>query len=41
MIESGFTEIPPERRDAAYRMNYEGWGIQMSRIEDYLAKETA
>jgi uncharacterized protein YndB with AHSA1/START domain len=41
VVESGFTEIPPERRDAAYRMNYEGWGIQMSRIEDYLSKETA
>jgi uncharacterized protein YndB with AHSA1/START domain len=36
VIESGFSEIPPERRDAAYRMNYEGWGIQMSRIEQYV-----
>jgi uncharacterized protein YndB with AHSA1/START domain len=37
VVESGFDEIPPERRDAAYRMNYEGWGIQMGRIEDYIA----
>ena len=36
VVESGFSEIPPERRDAAYRMNYEGWGIQMSRIEEYV-----
>ena len=36
VIESGFSEIPPERRDAAYRMNYEGWGIQMNRIEQYV-----
>lgn len=38
VVESGFTEIPPERRDAAYRMNYEGWGIQMSRIQEYVAR---
>ena len=37
VVESGFREIPPARRDAAYRLNYEGWGIQMSRIEDYLS----
>jgi uncharacterized protein YndB with AHSA1/START domain len=36
VTESGFTELPPERRDAAYRMNYEGWGIQISRIDDYI-----
>lgn len=39
VVESGFREIPPERRDAAYRLNYEGWGIQMSRIEDYVTSK--
>ena len=38
VVESGFKEIPPERRDAAFRMNYEGWGIQVSRLEDYITK---
>lgn len=38
VVEKGFDELPAERRDAAYRMNYEGWGIQMSRIEDYVQK---
>ena len=38
VTESGFSEIPPQRRDAAYRMNYDGWGIQMTRIEHYLTK---
>ena len=41
VVESGFTEIPPERRDAAYRMNYEGWGIQMNRIEEYVSRHGA
>lgn len=36
VVESGFTGLPPERRDAAYRMNYEGWGIQMNRIDQYV-----
>jgi uncharacterized protein YndB with AHSA1/START domain len=40
VVEKGFDEIPPERRDAAYRMNYEGWGIQMSRIEDYVTSQS-
>jgi len=38
VVESGFHEIPPERRDAAYRMNYEGWGIQLTRIEAYVTR---
>jgi uncharacterized protein YndB with AHSA1/START domain len=36
LMESGFGDLPGERRDAAYRMNYEGWGIQMNRIEEYV-----
>jgi hypothetical protein len=36
LVESGFTGLPAERRDAAYRMNYEGWGIQMNRIDEYV-----
>jgi uncharacterized protein YndB with AHSA1/START domain len=32
VVESGFDRIPIERRDEAFRMNTEGWGIQMENI---------
>ncbi len=37
VTEAGFDQIPPERRDEAFRMNEEGWGIQMENIREYLA----
>jgi len=39
LVESGFDQLPSERRDAAYRMNYDGWGIQLSRIDDYVTRK--
>jgi uncharacterized protein YndB with AHSA1/START domain len=36
VTEAGFEKIPPERRDEAFRMNDEGWGIQMENIREYL-----
>jgi len=38
VVERGFSELPPQRRDAAYRMNYDGWGVQLSRIDDYVSR---
>src|SRR5262245_15913624 len=32
VVESGFDRIPIGRRDEAFRMNTEGWGIQMENI---------
>jgi uncharacterized protein YndB with AHSA1/START domain len=37
VTESGFGQIPSARRDEAYRMNDEGWTIQLENIRDYLA----
>lgn len=37
VVESGFDEIPAERRLKAFRMNSRGWDEQMSNIETYLA----
>lgn len=37
VTEAGFDQVPPERRDEAFRMNEEGWGIQMENIREYLA----
>ena len=36
VTEAGFEKIPPERRGEAFRMNDEGWGIQMENIREYL-----
>ena len=38
VVESGFDRIPAARRAQAYRMNEEGWGLQMKFIEQHLAK---
>ncbi len=35
--ESGFDQIPAERRDLAFRMNDGGWMAQLRNIERYLA----
>ena len=36
VVESGFDKIPLERRALAYRMNDEGWGIQVQNIKKYV-----
>lgn len=38
--ETGFDHIPLARRAKAFEMNEQGWGMQMSLIEKYLAKTT-
>jgi uncharacterized protein YndB with AHSA1/START domain len=37
VMESGFDALPPERRDLAFRMNEQGWGIQMGNIAAHVA----
>ncbi len=37
VVESGFDNIPAERRLKAFRMNSRGWDEQMNNIEAYLA----
>jgi hypothetical protein len=32
VVESGFDQIPAERRELAFRMNGEGWTAQMENI---------
>ena len=36
VAESGFEQIPLERRADAYRMNSQGWEQQMQNLRDYL-----
>ncbi len=38
VVESGFDRIPLARRADAYRMNDEGWSLQMKSIEQHLGK---
>jgi uncharacterized protein YndB with AHSA1/START domain len=38
VVESGFDGIPSSRREEAFRMNSNGWNIQIQNIEAYLAK---
>jgi uncharacterized protein YndB with AHSA1/START domain len=38
VTESGFDRIPLERRAAAFKANEQGWAIQLTLIEKYLAK---
>lgn len=37
VVESGFDQIPRERRDVAFRMNDEGWGMQMENVRRHVA----
>lgn len=37
VVESGFDQLPPSRRDEAFRMNSGGWTIQMANIEKHVA----
>jgi uncharacterized protein YndB with AHSA1/START domain len=36
VVESGFDKIPADRRQKTFRMNGEGWGIQMENIARYV-----
>jgi uncharacterized protein YndB with AHSA1/START domain len=37
VTESGFDAIPAHRRDEAFRMNSQGWAIQVDRVASYIA----
>ncbi len=37
VIESGFDQIPPERRAEAFRMNEGGWTAQVENIANYVS----
>lgn len=37
VVESGFERIPAGRRDEAFRMNSEGWGIQLDNIARHVS----
>ena len=39
VTESGFDQVPVNRRDEAFRMNDEGWGIQLENIAKYVAQK--
>ncbi len=36
VTESGFDQVPADRRQQAYRGNDEGWGIQVQNIAAYV-----
>ncbi len=36
VIESGFDQLPPERREEAFRGNEKGWAIQMENIKRHV-----
>jgi uncharacterized protein YndB with AHSA1/START domain len=38
VVESGFDKLPAARRSMAFLKNGEGWGQQMTNIEEYVAK---
>ncbi|HXC17076.1 MAG TPA: SRPBCC family protein [Holophagaceae bacterium] len=37
VVESGFDQLPADRRDEAFRMNDGGWTSQLARIERHVA----
>jgi uncharacterized protein YndB with AHSA1/START domain len=37
VVESGFDQLPADRRDEAFRMNDGGWTSQLKRVERYVA----
>lgn len=41
LSESGFGEIPPDRRLEAFRMNDGGWTQQMKNIENHVARKSS
>jgi uncharacterized protein YndB with AHSA1/START domain len=38
VVESGFDRLPPGRRSEAFRMNAEGWTIQLGNIGNHVAR---
>ena len=40
VTESGFDNIPLARRAEAFRMNEQGWGMQLKNIEAYVARDS-
>jgi uncharacterized protein YndB with AHSA1/START domain len=38
LTESGFAALPPHRRDEAFRMNSNGWSIQMENISQHVGQ---
>jgi hypothetical protein len=38
VVESGFDQIPPERRATAFTANEGGWTMQMTLIRKYVEK---
>jgi uncharacterized protein YndB with AHSA1/START domain len=36
LVESGFDRVPAHRRDEAYRMHEQGWGIQLKDIQAHV-----
>ena len=41
ITESGFDQIPPERRARAFEANEGGWTIQLRLLDKYLARDSA
>lgn len=39
LTETGFDQVPDARRSLAYRMNEQGWTVQMKNIEDYVGQK--
>lgn len=37
VTESGFSKLPPHRRDEAFRKNSNGWSAQLKNIEEHVA----
>lgn len=37
LVESGFDQLPADRRESAFRMNEGGWAIQMDNIQQHVA----
>ena len=40
MVESGFDQVPASRRSEAFRMNSDGWAIQMENIRRHVTPES-
>ena len=38
LVESGFDQLPADRRETAFRMNEGGWAIQMDNIRHHVAE---
>ena len=32
VVESGFDRLPPQRRQEAFRMNNQGWDVQLANV---------